>query len=99
MHDETSRACEECRALEAAVDEAPDPDEPRPTRWWHCECGAHLERWRGRGDQSCPDCSAWYNACGQRLRDDWADNPAWRDDEVDDLTGFELSQLAKEESL
>ena len=42
------------------------------------------------------ECGAWYNAGGQRLRDGWMDNPAWRDGEVDDLEGFERQQLARE---
>jgi hypothetical protein len=70
-----------------------------PTWAKPCEkCGQQVERWRGQGDVSC-SCGAWYNAGGQRLRDDWAGNLAWRDDEVDDLEGFERQQLAKEEYL
>ncbi|MDN5768906.1 MAG: DNA repair protein RadA [Humibacillus sp.] len=63
-----------------------------------CEkCGREVARWRGQGDVSCP-CGAWYNAGGQRLRDDWTDNEAWRYDDVDDLEGFERQQLAREVS-
>lgn len=77
------------------VSEETDPEET-PTNFWHCvRCGAHLNRYRGQGDQSCV-CGTEYNIGGQRLRDDWRDNPAWQDDSVDDLEGFELSQLAKE---
>ena len=47
----------------------------QPTRWWHChQCGAHLDRYRGQGDQTCR-CGAEYNAFGQRLRDDWRSDP------------------------
>lgn len=67
-----------------------------PTRWWHCaNCGAHLERWRGGGDQICT-CGAEYNAFGQRLRDDWRANPSWQNEDIDDLSGFETGQLKKE---
>lgn len=58
-------------------------------------CGATVERWRGQGDVQC-SCGAWYNVGGQRLTDDWTSNPAWRDDDVDDLTGYELSKLNAE---
>jgi hypothetical protein len=61
-----------------------------PTRTWKCGCGATVERWRGQGDVSCDRCGAWYNAGGQRLRDDWADNPSWKYGDVDDLTGYEI---------
>lgn len=69
---------------------------PEPTRTWKCDCGNQMERYRGQGDQSCHECGAWFNASGQRLRDDWMANPSWYDDEVDDLEGFELSQLSRE---
>lgn len=60
-------------------------------------CAGTVERWRGETDVTCPNCGASYNACGQRLRDDWRGNPSWRDHDVDDLTGFELQQLAQEQ--
>ncbi len=42
-------------------------------------------------------CGAWYNAFGQRLRDDWRGNPAWNgQDDLDDLEGFERQKLARE---
>jgi len=47
-------------------------------------------------DVSC-SCGAWYNAGGQRLRDDWCGNEARRHDDVDDLEGFERQQLARED--
>lgn len=66
-----------------------------PSSWWDCDtCGAHLEAWMG-GDVSC-DCGAQYNGSGQRLRDDWRGNPAWSDDDMDDMEGFERQQLAAE---
>lgn len=71
-------------------------DDDQPTNFWHCSsCGAHLNRYRGMGDVSCV-CGAEYNSGGQRLRDDWRSNTAWTDDDVDDLEGYERSQLAKE---
>lgn len=56
-----------------------------------CErCGTFIERWFGQSDVSCPDCNAQYNAFGQRLRDDWRDNPSTWDDEISDLEGYEI---------
>ena len=74
----------------------PASTQRRPTTWWHCgSCGQHINRYRGTSDQSCT-CGAQYNAAGQRLRDDWMNNPAWRDDELGDMEGYELACLAKE---
>lgn len=71
-------------------------DENEPTWTKPCQkCGAEVSRWRGQGDVSC-SCGAQYNAAGQRLRDDWQGNPSWRDEDVDDMEGFERQQLAKE---
>jgi hypothetical protein len=57
---------------------------------WDCEkCGDEVYRYRGDGDVSC-GCGAEYNAFGQRLRDDWRGNPAWKYDDVTDLDGFEM---------
>lgn len=73
----------------------------KPTWTKPCEkCGQQVERWRGQGDVMC-SCGAWYNAFGQRLRDDWLGNPAWGDEglELNDLEGFELQQLAREAGL
>lgn len=58
-------------------------------------CGREVARWWGQGDVSC-SCGAWYNAGGQRLRDEWMGNPAWQDDELDDLEGYERQQTARE---
>lgn len=52
-------------------------------------CGGTVERYRGQGDVSCDTCGAWYNAAGQRLRDDWMGNDSWRYDDVDDMEGYE----------
>lgn len=64
---------------------------------WDCtatayrkECGAEVRRYRGESDVSCTECGAWYNASGQRLRDDFMNNPSMYDDEVGDLEGFEI---------
>lgn len=63
---------------------------PEPTYTWTCECGAAMARYRGQGDQSCSECGGWYNASGQRLRDDWMYNPSMYDDEIGDLEGYEM---------
>lgn len=73
--------------------------QPQPTWSKPCQdagCTGTVKRWRGQSDVTCPSCGASYNAFGQRLRDDWRRNPSWRDDDIDDLTGFELQQLANE---
>lgn len=67
-----------------------------PTSTWTCTCGAPMARYRGQGDQNCGRCGANYNACGQRLRDDWRGNPAWTNDDLSDLEGFEQQMLARE---
>ena len=90
--------CRECTELQRY---AYDPDRPAdaPTNGWHCRrCNRHINRYRGQGDQQCT-CGAWYNAGGTLLRDDWQSNPAWHDHDIDDLEGYELSQLAKEAHL
>lgn len=70
-----------------------DPQIPE-VKTWKCDCGTVMYRYQGeRGDQTCPRCGQWYNAFGQRLRDDWMSNPALYDDDLDDLEGFEISQL------
>lgn len=62
---------------------------------WKCEkCGRTVTNYGGR-DESCA-CGAQYNAFGQRLRDDWRDNPSNWDDDIGDMEGFEISQLRKE---
>lgn len=62
------------------------------------QCG-HLVEWYGEGtDMECSKCGAFYNVFGQRLRDDLHRRPnasAW-DEDIDDLTGDELSWLASE---
>lgn len=75
----------------------PQPTEPTWSK--PCQnpgCAGTVERWRGETDVTCRTCGASYNAGGQRLRDDWRGNPSWHDDDIDDLTGFELQQLADE---
>ena len=103
-HDErTSKNCQDCLVNETPIplfdydDEEFDDNEPRPTNWWHCQvCDTHIDRYRGEGDQTCPGCGAQYNVSGQRLRDNWRENPSVYDEDIDDLTGFELSQIAHE---
>lgn len=59
---------------------------------WDCSrCGAEVQHYPGQGDVSCTKCDAQYNAFGQRLRDDWRDNPSNYDDEVGDMEGYESS--------
>jgi len=58
---------------------------------WECACGAIVSRYRGQGDVSCPECNAQYNAFGQRLRDNWRDNPSVYDDEIGDMEGYEIA--------
>ena len=65
-----------------------------PTWTKECDCGATVERYRGQGDVTCHRCGAWYNAGGQRLRDDWYDNPSWMDEDIDDLTGYEMQHAS-----
>jgi len=64
-------------------------DIEQPTNTWTCDCGATVERYRGQGDQMC-DCGQWYNASGQRLRNDFMYNPSMYDDEIGDLDGYEM---------
>lgn len=70
-----------------------------PTWEKNCDCGTLVQRFRGEGDVRCDNCGACYNAGGQRLRDDWMENPAWKYDDVDDLTGLEIQMLREEGEL
>lgn len=64
---------------------------------WPCaRCGRTVTRYRGQGDVGCGGCGAQYNASGQRLRDDWRDNPSNYDENIGDMEGFEISQLRGE---
>lgn len=67
---------------------------------WKCgQCGSIVERWPGMSDVDCAKCGAWYNAGGQRLRDDWMGNSSNWDDDVDDMEGYERQQLRGESRL
>lgn len=66
-------------------------NEPVPTNTWTCDCGESMARYRGEGDQSCPECGQWFNAGGQRLHNDFMDNPSTYDDELGDLEGYEIA--------
>lgn len=98
---ETDRTHADCvaEAYELIDEQTRNGDLPSWTK--PCQrCGTEVARWWGQGDVSCPACGAWYNAGGQRLRDDWTGNPAWDQDnlqELDDLEGFERQQLAQED--
>lgn len=77
-HDEhTSKNCQDCPVSETQSplfdyhDEESNSNEHRPTNRWHCQvCDTHIDRCRGEGDQTCPECGARYTIGGQRLRDD-----------------------------
>jgi hypothetical protein len=67
----------------------------RYTRW-DCErCGKEVRRYRGQSDVQC-ECGTWYNASGQRLRDDWRGNPSNWEDDISDLDGFEIQHSGDE---
>lgn len=64
------------------------PENERPDRYYRCQrCNRELVR--GYGDVTC-DCGAEYNSGGQRLRDDWRNNPSTYDDEIGDMEGYEM---------
>lgn len=65
-------------------------DAPGPTNTWECDCGATVERYRGGREVQCPKCDQWFNASGQRLRNDWMGNMSNWDDDVSDLDGDEM---------
>jgi hypothetical protein len=55
-----------------------------------------VRRYRGQYSASC-ECGAEYNAGGQRLRDDWRGNESWANEDVDDMTGYEMQQFELEQ--
>lgn len=59
-------------------------------------CGEEISRWPGTYGVSC-SCGAEYNVSGQRLRDDYRSNPSLYNEDIGDMEGFEMSQLANEE--
>lgn len=61
-------------------------------------CNRLIYRFRGQGGDLDCDCGAIYNICGQRLRDDLHTrrNLSEVDDDIDDLTGDELSHIRTE---
>lgn len=67
-------------------------DEIETTKTWTCSCGHEMARYRGQGDQDCPNCGQWFNAGGQRLRSDWMDNPSTYESDIDDLEGYEMAR-------
>lgn len=57
---------------------------------WDCsKCGKEVVT-SGGHDVDCRNCGACYNGFGQRLRDDWRDNPSNYDENIGDLEGFEM---------
>lgn len=78
-----------------------DSEFARPTPTWEkdCEapgCAGFVQRFRGEGDVTCSEGDHSYNAGGQRLRDNWRNNPAWLDDDMDDMEGYERECLSIE---
>lgn len=64
---------------------------------WDCEkCGSEVAHYRGMREVNCPDCGTPYNAGGQRLRDNWRDNPSNYDDNIGDMEGYEMECLSRE---
>lgn len=77
----------------------PDQDDRSNTQGNCDRCGHIIFRFRGEGhDLECPGCGAFYNICGQRLRDDLHTrrNPSEYDEDIDDLTGDEISYLRRD---
>ena len=69
-----------------------DRENPREGREGPCDqCGATLFTFGG-SDASCA-CGAIFNCFGQRLRDDLYSrpNPSTYDDDIDDMSGYELA--------
>jgi len=77
----------EIRRIEEVLDAEGYILEPRHSEWDCEKCGKVVVS--VRGDAECW-CGAQYNACGQRLRDDWRGNPSTWDDEIGDLEGYEM---------
>lgn len=65
------------------------------TNTWTCTCGETVNRYRGSSTATCRRCDQPYNACGQRLRRDWAANPSTWDDEISDLEGYEIQHAGE----
>lgn len=57
-------------------------------------CGSTDTIILGHGDNRCPTCGQWYNSFGQTLRSDWQGNPSTYDENIDDLTGAEMYEIA-----
>jgi hypothetical protein len=73
-------------------------EKPKPTWEKPCErCGHTVARYRGSYGADCDHCGASYNAGGQRLRDNWRDNPSTYDDEIGDMEGYEIAALRNED--
>lgn len=63
---------------------------------WTCrDCGSEVRRYRGQSDVQCRN-GHWYNAGGQRLRDDWRGNPSNWDEDISDLDGYEIQHSGED---
>ena len=58
-----------------------------------CTCGRAISHF-GSGDIECQYCGQPFNAFGQRLRRDWANNPSASDDSFGDMEGWAQEQYA-----
>lgn len=57
--------CPTCVELTHDAELPRRPEEPFPTRWWHCDrCSNHLERYRGEADEGgLDDLEGYERAC------------------------------------
>lgn len=85
------------RRRTAILDKKRESDDP-DFRWsGKCErCNATVECYRWDNDVECRKCGAQYNAFGQRLRDNWRNNPSNYDDDIGDMEGYEIAQLRRD---
>jgi hypothetical protein len=66
-------------------------------REWDFECKTCGKMFVAHNDDcDCPHCGQEYNAFGQRLRNDWRDNPSNWDEGIGDLEGYEIEMARKE---
>ena len=71
-----------------------DPEDRHAVHGVCDRCGKRFDAYLSGGvDIDCEHCGAIYNCFGQRLRDDLYSrpNPSEWDDDIDDLTGYEIA--------